>query len=253
MADKVKEVWEYYAGRTPYFAVSAFDKFREENLDQETLSQFFQSGEEYVCGLWQEIKRSFDENFNPEAALDFGCGVGRLTLPLAKRIKRVVGADISQKMLAEAEKNSEKFGLKNVSFVLNDNNLDKIKEKFEFVHSFIVIQHIKPVLGEKIFKKLVDLVKENGIGVLHLTYNHPGAKISKLRFNLYLKFPFFYSVRNKLLGGNAEPLIPVYVYNLNRIFKILQDNDCLRCLVRFSKHGHEGVLLFFQKKSDNYF
>ncbi len=253
MPDKVKKLWEYYAEETPYFAVSTFDKFKKEHLDQEALDEFFESGEKYVERLWQEITRTFDEKFKPENALDFGCGVGRITLPLARRIKNVVGIDISQKMIVEAQKNSEKFGLKNTSFVLNDDNLGKINGEFEFIHSFIVIQHIKPVLGEEIFKKLIDLLKEGGIGVIHLTYNHPGTQLSKLRFNLYLKFPFLYSIRNKLIGGKPEPLIPVYVYNLNRIFKILQDNNCFRCLVRFSEHGHEGVLIFFRKNSDDIF
>lgn len=253
MADKVKDLWEYYAENAPYFAVSTFDKFKNENLNAEALEQFFAAGEEYVKSLWGEISRTFEGDFRPETALDFGCGVGRVTLPLASRTKRVVGVDISPKMLAEAEKNSEKLGLKNTSFILNDENFDKLDERFDFVHSFIVIQHIEPVSGEMIFQKLINLVKDNGIGILHLTYNHPGKRLSKWRLNLYLRFPALYFFRNKLRKEKSEPLIPIYVYNLNRIFKILQENQCLRCLVRFSEHGHQGVLIFFQKKREEVF
>src|SRR5580692_10335873 len=37
------------------------------------------------------------------AALDFGCGVGRLTQPLARRFCSCVGVDISQQMIQRAE------------------------------------------------------------------------------------------------------------------------------------------------------
>ena len=48
-------------------------------------------------------------------ALDFGCGVGRLVLPLARRYRTVVGIDISDAYIAEAVRNRDKHGLTNIS------------------------------------------------------------------------------------------------------------------------------------------
>ena len=70
--------------------------------------EFFESGEADVDHLFQLIG-----GFSPADALDFGCGVGRMTLALAKRVKRVVGVDIAPQMLALARRNAEEAGTAN--------------------------------------------------------------------------------------------------------------------------------------------
>ena len=38
-------------------------------------------------------------------------------------------------------------------------------------------------------------------------------------------------------------------YDLNRVFRILQESDCHAVFARFTNHsGYLGVILFFQKK-----
>lgn len=247
--DKIERQWDYFGEENPYFAVSTFNKFHSENLTEGALKEFFDSGNEYVERIWGEIENIFSKDFTPRRSLDFGCGVGRLAIPIAKRSVSAVGVDISQKMLDEAAKNAQITDTKNIEWIKGDNELSKVTGKFDFVHSFIVIQHINPKIGESIFERLIDLLEEGGIGALHLTYNHPGKKTSVLRFKLYRKFPFIYSLRNILLKQRKEPLIPVFTYNLNSIFNILQNNNCHNCTIRFSEHGHEGIIIFFQKKA----
>ena len=48
-------------------------------------------------------------------ALDFGCGVGRLTQPLAARVRQVVGLDISDEMIRRA-----RSYFPNITFHLNE-------------------------------------------------------------------------------------------------------------------------------------
>ncbi|MBW3535270.1 MAG: methyltransferase domain-containing protein, partial [Gemmatimonadetes bacterium] len=62
-----------------------------------------------------------DAGLNPAlehgAALDFGCGAGRLSRPLADRFRHYIGLDISEEMLANARRmNSD---VPNASFVHN--------------------------------------------------------------------------------------------------------------------------------------
>ncbi len=247
--DKIEKQWDEFGEKNPYFAVSTYDKFYSENLSEEVLKEFFESGEQYAGRVWDEIRTNLKPDFNPARSLDFGCGVARLTIPIARRSGRTIGVDISRKMLSEAEKNAERSGLKNIDFIKGDDNLSGLSGKFDFVHSFIVIQHISPPTGEETFRRLVDLLEVGGIGVLHLTYSHPGSKLSVLRYRIYRRFPTIYQFRNFLLKKKKEPLIPVYTYNLNRIFKILQNNDCHRCFVRFSQHGHLGIHIFFEKNA----
>ncbi len=250
MSEFNKNLWEYYGEETPYFAVVTEDKFRKENLDKSAREEFFAGGEEYVAKIWNEIETHFTKNFRPNNAVDFGCGVGRLTIPLAKRCKKIIGVDIAEKMLNETNFNCKLLGIENVSFVKSDDTLSKLTEKVDFVHSFIVIQHIKPTVGEKIFSRLIDVLNDGGIGVLQLQYANPSKLSSRIRYYFYREFSFIYKLRNLILGAKKEPLIPVYNYNLNNIFRILQEQNCHKCFVRFSSHGHYGVLIFFQKQAD---
>lgn len=52
-----------------------------------------------------------------DIVLDIGCGTGRLTIPIAKRVKYVYGIDISKEMLKIAKEQAEKEGLKNIKLI----------------------------------------------------------------------------------------------------------------------------------------
>ena len=250
--DKIEKKWEHFGEKNPYFAVLTFDKYQNENLNDEILEEFFKSGEHHVERIWREIENNFENDFHPKKSLDFGCGVGRLTIPIAKRSEKVVGVDISSNMLDEARKNAEKMGFDNLEFIKGDDTLSKVSGDFDFIHSFIVFQHINPTIGEVIFKKMVKLLSVGGIGVLHFAYtNNKSTLAQKVRFKLYRDISLTYKIRNIVLGKEDEELIPMYNYDLNRIMSVLQKNDCHQCTVKFSDHGVEGVVLFFKKNKEN--
>lgn len=246
-----ESIWEYFGENDPYFAVNTISEMRSESLDEDKIKLFFERGEDYIKQIWGEIQEHFTPDFKPERSLDFGCGVARMTLPIARRSGEAVGVDISTSMLEVAQKNAEMFGVKNVSFIKSDDTISKVSGKFDFIHSIVVFQHVNPKIGEVIFKRMVEMLSEGGIGALHVTYeNTTSTRGQKFRFALYRDFAFTYKLRNLILRKRKEPLIPMYSYNLNRLLLILQQNDCHKCLVRFSHHGVEGAMIFFQKKKE---
>lgn len=50
-------------------------------------------------------------------ALDIGCGVGDLTFKLARKCSKVVGVDLSYRMISHAERRKQALGLKNVELI----------------------------------------------------------------------------------------------------------------------------------------
>lgn len=242
-----KKTWEHYGSANPYYGVATVDKFRDKNLDEENRDEFFQSGEAHVNAVWDEIKTHFVSGFSPVNALDFGCGVGRLAIPMAAKCKKVTGVDISSTMLEEAGSNAAAMDIDNIEFRETVGDLSDIDETFDFVHSFIVLQHINPSDGFKAFERMVEMLEQHGVGALHVTFHNDATTANRLKASAVKYLPVLFSIRNRIRGIDPEPVIPIHEYNLNRVFEILYDHGCHRSFCRFTHHGLKGVMIFFQK------
>lgn len=251
MADS-RNIWEYYGKADPYYAVVTLDRYRDKNLTSTNRSDFFRLGEDQISVLWKEIETHFRPGFRPKRSLDFGCGVGRLAVPIAHRSQSLTAVDVSSGMLDEARLNCAAFQCPNVSFLQTDQLLDT-DDTFDFIHSFIVFQHIETVLGIRLFKEIVRRLESGGIGALHFTYSRSGVDRESIFSRIYRKAPMLYRIRNKLKGVRNEPVIPVYTYDLNQVLRVLQDNNCHKLKIHFTDHAILGVLLIFEKQESHLF
>src|SRR5215813_8304094 len=136
--------WKKLGEIDPYYGVLSHPRFRAAATEGEIRREFFMSGEDHVERVFATIRENLDPEFAPSRALDFGCGVGRVTIPLARRIAQVVAIDVSDSMLSEANKNCEEAGVRNVTLLKSDDGLGRLSGDFDFLHSFIVFQHISP-------------------------------------------------------------------------------------------------------------
>ncbi|HEX9443994.1 MAG TPA: methyltransferase domain-containing protein, partial [Candidatus Binatia bacterium] len=94
--------WERWGATDPYYGVLSEEKYRTAALTAERREEFFQSGRAYVARLFDIVRLRLDPDFVPRIALEFGCGVGRLAIPLAAAVEKVVAADAAPSMLDEA-------------------------------------------------------------------------------------------------------------------------------------------------------
>ena len=69
--------------------------------------------EDYQIALFDMLK--LDEN---DSVLDVGCGEGSITIPLAKKVKKVTGIDSSPKMLEYLEKRAKDNDIENIETIL---------------------------------------------------------------------------------------------------------------------------------------
>ena len=148
MSQDTDRDWNALAEIDPYWAVLTHDEFRGAvATDRDKLNAFLESGRAYVNHIWDAIEAARGGRFSPERALDFGCGVGRIAIPLAARCGTVVGLDVADRMLAGARELCEQLGVRNVQFVKADDDLTQVHGTFDLVHSYIVFQHISPERG----------------------------------------------------------------------------------------------------------
>ncbi len=94
------------------------------------------------------------------AALDFGCGVGRLTQALGRFFDRCVGVDISQEMIRRAQ-SLNKFPHCHYR-VTSEIPLPFPAASFSFIYSNIVLQHIPRRLAKEYLREFVRLLAPGG-------------------------------------------------------------------------------------------
>lgn len=105
-------------------------------------------------------------------ALDFGCGIGRLSIPLADHFDEVVGIDIAPSMVERARENAAAAGAEGASFLVNEGeDLACVSaEGFDLVYTGLVLQHLRtPRLQQRYLERLSALVRPNGVLVAQVT------------------------------------------------------------------------------------
>lgn len=139
-----------------------------------TLEEFMAHGREEIDKL--------EGKFSPSVrALDFGCGIGRLTHALAEHFMYVDGVDISDEMIAIASEINQDPD--RISFHVSGEDLSLFKDDtFDFVYTMIVLQHCPPELSEVYVKEFVRVLKPGGIAMFNLPdgpiYQHPEPWLS---------------------------------------------------------------------------
>jgi cyclopropane fatty-acyl-phospholipid synthase-like methyltransferase len=130
------EPWERFAQENAAFYI--FTTGETEWTEPGARAAFYETGEAEA----RHILAGVDELLpRRETALEIGCGVGRLTLPMARAFDTVVGVDISPTMLRLLSEEAGRRGVANVRAreARDDWSPDA---SVDFVYSWRVLQHI---------------------------------------------------------------------------------------------------------------
>jgi SAM-dependent methyltransferase len=103
-----------------------------------------------------------------DLALDFGCGVGRLTQALAAHFQRVVGVDVAPSMVEAADRYN-RFP-ERVSYAVNlrPDLAPFAEDSFDFVISLITLQHMPPSLALGYVAEMLRVLRPGGAAVLQV-------------------------------------------------------------------------------------
>jgi trans-aconitate methyltransferase len=198
--------WEQLARREPYFAVLTNEEFLRERLTPKALERFWSSGEEDVAFLFDVAGP-----IEPEIAVDFGCGLGRLTAALAKRAKRVIGVDASPTMLSLAP------NLPNVTYT------DRLPDGADFICSLIVFQHIPTKRGYELFRLLLKILRPGGVAAIHFPFSRPGGPLKRIARRIRGASPL---VHRMLSGKHHLPYMQINTYYRDKLISIVREEGC---------------------------
>lgn len=172
--------WDDMAELDPYWSILTEPGTRYGKWDVEI---FLATGEAEI-GSVLESGRQWGLPHRCGCALDFGCGVGRLTRALAKRFDKVVGLDISSSMLHRA---AELNDGSNVSFVVNASpSLPFAAETFDLIYTAIVLQHVtsRPAIRSYV-GEFIRTLKSGGLLVMQIPSYVPLRRRLQAKRRLY--------------------------------------------------------------------
>jgi ubiquinone/menaquinone biosynthesis C-methylase UbiE len=168
------QAWEDWGEVDPLFAILTEPKYRHGAGD---VNEFLQGGQGAVRDLLNQTDH-LKIGTGRDSALDFGCGVGRLTGGLADHFRRVVGVDVAPSMLDTAR--ALHSHRDNCEFALNQaNDLRGIPDtSFDFVLCLLVLQHLDSTASIEMFlREFVRVLKPGGAIVLQLPSSVPAHRI----------------------------------------------------------------------------
>lgn len=110
---------------------------------------------------------------NQRRALDFGCGVGRLTQALSDHFAWAVGVDASKEMVERARVFANDRGCHKVGFRVNNRPDLKVfvggqRDGFDFVYSVITLQHMPQELQRSYISDFVRVLRQGGLAVFQI-------------------------------------------------------------------------------------
>jgi 2-polyprenyl-3-methyl-5-hydroxy-6-metoxy-1,4-benzoquinol methylase len=237
-----------FAAREPYFAVVTSPRFLRANLTPEHEREFFASGEILVDRMFAIIEAGLVPKFAPVAMLEYGCGVGRLAIPLARRPGSVTAVDCSGVMLDLARREAERRGVGHI-IVQRPEEFAAASRKFDLVLCYHVLQRLRRGDGLALIRRLVDRISANGVGVFQwplTTGVSTGVEITRWARE---RVPGVNGVMNRLRGKPAaEPFIPTHAYLLDDVLDVLKAAGCRNTHVVFERADDLDYAMVFTRK-----
>lgn len=156
--------WDHLAREDPFWAILSDPGKRHGKWDPD---QFFASGREEIAAAMR-----YAETLGLPAAraraLDFGCGVGRLTQALAGWFNSVTGVDISAVMIGLARQ----YNRVGERCVYAHNAAADLRpfadHSFDFIYSRIVLQHMAPRQARGYVREFVRVLRPSGLALFQL-------------------------------------------------------------------------------------
>ncbi len=242
--------WETFAAREPHFAVLTDPRFLRANLTSEHEREFFASGEAVVSWMLGVIDAGLAPQFAPMSVLEYGCGLGRLALPLAQRPGSVTAVDRSPVMLDLARREAERRGLGHIVFQ-TPAQLFAAPRTFDLVVCYHVLQRLRPVDGMALLRRLIGLVGPGGVGVFQWPYRAQDSGLVVASRSVRERLPGANALANVLRGKPAaDPFIPTHTYDLDEMLRAFDLEECRSTHVALEHHEHLDYAIVLAHKRE---
>ncbi len=162
--NELQDHWDALGKNDPLRAILSRDNRKDGAWK---IEEFLKTGEREIDAVLEDL-HSLGITIPLKKALDFGCGIGRLTQALAGHFQEVAGVDIAPSMI-ELANQYNRYGNK-CRYILNQVNDLTIfpDEYFNFIYSVITLQHMQPKYAMNYIKEFLRILAPGGVMVFHI-------------------------------------------------------------------------------------
>jgi ubiquinone/menaquinone biosynthesis C-methylase UbiE len=161
---EVERNWNEFGRHDPLWAILGENSKKN---NQWELADFFATGEHEIDGVLK-TSRSLVPSLGGGKALDFGCGVGRLTQALCRHFEECHGVDIAESMVEQA-RHYNRYGDRCHYHVNKQTHLRLFADDtFDFIYTNIVLQHNRPENCRRFIQDFIRILAADGLLVFQM-------------------------------------------------------------------------------------
>ena len=190
----------------PLWAVLTVSRYKNNKWDPE---EFFETGRSEIRQVLEYLD-ALPITLRRDRALDFGCGVGRLSQPLAEYFSQVTAVDIAESFINVA-RDYNRHG-DQCQYVQNttDDLRQLESDHFDFIYSNIALQHSPPQYILKYISEFVRVLRRDGVAVFQVPAGmtpFDGTISWMLR---RFRWRFIAPAKRRRMTMRGETIIPFY-------------------------------------------
>ena len=169
--ERLQRIWDGLGESDPLWAILSEPQKR---WNRWNVASFFETGRQEIDAVLQSMTVRFPD-VPRTCALDFGCGVGRVTRSLAHHFDRVLGVDVAPSMIRRAQELN--FDVSNCEFVVNSrSDLTLLASgSVDFIYSHLVLQHNDRACAERYVREFMRLLSPQGLAVFQVPSQRDGS------------------------------------------------------------------------------
>jgi SAM-dependent methyltransferase len=215
----VQRYWDQQANTDPMWAILTDPAKAGGRWDTD---EFFATGTREV-GVFMQQAAAWGKPVAHRTALDFGCGIGRLSQALAEHFDRVYGVDISPKMIELAREHNRQGA--RCEYVCNAaGDLSRFADgSIDMIYSWITLQHVRPRYARRYMQEFLRVLAPGGLLLFQYPSKPIGLGVHLARWKALLSRP-----RPMYMNGlNHEEVVELLERSGGRVLSVQQDDNAI--------------------------
>ena len=164
--EQVAREWEELGSSQPVWSVLSREPYK--NVQRDTVPQsFYISGEREAKRLVGALRRN---GIAPPftRAVEYGCGLGRVSIPLSRFCRHLDAYDISGSHIELAKRHAAETKVENILFHQVETPSDRPETGYDLYYSCLVFQHNPPPVILRLIRNALEGLAPDGVAVFQL-------------------------------------------------------------------------------------